>query len=240
MKKILIISAMADVELNKLKEKLKNVENQDEKICTFYMGEMFDKEVILCDAKVGLINNASAVTLAIEKYKPDYIINQGCAGGFGENIHKSDIVVGTECINITSINTKYRAKGEGSRVEDWELINFFSGEKDRLVPQKAGKELVEIAKKVANKYLHGKVHYGIIGSGDIWNREYDRIAYLNKRYGILCEEMEGVAIYTVANEYEIPAIDIRVISDNEILGEKYERDISFKVQEFVEKIVEEI
>ncbi len=240
MKKIVIIAAMADVELNYLKEKLENVKTEENNICKFYIGTMYENEIILCDAKVGLINASSAITLAIEKYKPDYIINQGCAGGTGKEIHKGDIVVGTKCINITSINTKYRAEGEGSNINDWELINFIAGEKDRLVYEKAGDELIENVKKIENEYRDGKIHYGVIGSGDIWNKEYDRILSLNEKYGVLCEEMEGIAIYTIANQYKVPAIDVRVISDNEILKEEYERNISIKVQKFTEKLIKKI
>ena len=238
--KILIISAMADVELNYLIEKMQNMKTTKTPICKFYEGEIFEKEIILCDAKVGLINTASAITLAIEKYNPDYIINQGCSGGFAKNIHKSDIVVGTKCINITSIRTKFKEVGEGSSLENWELINFIAGEEDRLVPQEGSKKLIEFIKSIEHIYKDGKIHYGIIGSGDIWNKECDRIIWLNEKYGILCEDMEGIAVYTVANFYNIPAIDIRVISDNEILKEEYDRNISIKAQKFIFELLKEI
>ena len=41
---------------------------------------------------------------------------------------------------------------------------------------------------------------------------------VDKKRGCIwvCEDMEGIAVYTIANQYKIPAIDIRVISDNEI------------------------
>lgn len=230
--KILIIAAMADVELNYLIENLKDCEIEKNNICTFYEGKLFEKDIILCDSKVGLISASATTTLAIEKYHPDYIIDQGCAGGFAINVHKGDIVVGTECINITSILTKFKEKGKGYSLDDWELINYLAGEKDRLVPQKAGKKLIDIIKNNEKIYKAGKIHYGVIGSGDIWNKECDRIIYLNKKYGILCEDMEGIAVYTIANQYGIPAIDIRVISDNELLKEPYDRSISLKAQKF--------
>ena len=238
--KILIISAMADVELNYLIKELRNIKTIKTKICKFYEGKIFDKEIILCDAKVGLINTASAMTLAIEKYKPDYIINQGCSGGFGKNIHKLDIVVGTKCINITSIKTKFRKIGEGSNIDDWELINFIAGEEDRLVPQNGSEKLINFIKNIENSYKDGKIHYGTIGSGDMWNKECDRIIWLNEKYNILCQDMEGVAVYTVANLYNIPAIDIRVISDNEILKEEYDRNVSIKAQKFTMNLLEEL
>lgn len=238
MKKILIISAMGDVELNFLLEQLKNYQIEKTNICTFYLGKINEKEIILCDAKIGLINASAATTLAIEKYKPDYIINQGCAGGCGKDIHKSDIVIGEQCINITSIRTKPRKLGEGCNIDDWELINFVLGEKDRLIPQKGSQDLIQKIKQIEKTYKDGQMHYGIIGSGDIWNSECDRISYLNKNYDILCEEMEGIAVYTIANQYNIPAIDIRVISDNEILGEEYDRNICLKCQKFVMNLLE--
>ena len=63
---------------------------------------------------------------------------------------------------------------------------------------------------------------------------------MNEKYGILCEEMEGIAIYTVANQYGIPVIDIRVISDNEILKEEYDRNVSIRAQEFTMNLLKEI
>lgn len=240
MSKILIIAAMADVELNYLISNLEDCKIEKTNLCKFYVGKIYEKEIILCDSKVGLINAAAATTLAIEKYQPDYIINQGCAGGFGRNIHKSDIVVGTECINITSIMTKFKKEGEGYSLDDWELINYLAGEKDRLVPQKASDKLIKMIRQMEDTYIEGKIHYGVIGSGDIWNKECDWIIYLNKKYGILCEDMEGMAIYTVANQYKIPAIDIRVISDNEILKEEYDRNISINIQKFTMNLLKEI
>lgn len=240
MSKILIISAMADVELDYLIKQLKETKIEKTNICTFYIGNLFENEIILCDSNIGLINTAAATTLAIEKYKPDYIINQGCAGAISKDIHKSDIVVGTECINITSINTKYKEEGQGYNLDDWELINFVVGEKDRLIPQHAGLELIEKVKQIEKTYKYGKIHYGIIGSGDIWNSECDWLIKLNEKYGILCEEMEGIAVYTIANQYKIPAIDIRVISDNELLKEEYDRNISLKGQEFIMNLLREI
>ena len=64
--------------------------------------------------------------------------------------------------------------------------------------------------------------------------------HLNQKYQILCEDMEGMAVYTIANQYGIPAIDIRVISDNELLKEEYDRNISLKAQKFVMNLLETI
>lgn len=239
MKKILIISAMADVELNYLIEKLENKEELQTKLCKFYIGEIFNNKIILCDSKVGLINTSSAITLAIEKFNPDFIINQGCAGAISKQVHKSDIVIGKDCVNITSIKTKYKEEGKGYTLDDWELINFIAGEEDRLIPQNGSDLLIEKIKRIENKYKYGKIHYGRIGSGDIWNSECDWLIKLNEKYNILCEEMESIAIYTVANQYKIPVISIKVISDNALLKEEYDRTLSIKAQEFTIDLIKE-
>lgn len=239
-KRILIIAAMANVELNYLLENLESKKEEQADLCTFYTGKMKSLEVIICNSKIGIINATAATVYAIEKYHPDIIINEGCAGGCSKNLDVGDLVIGLESINITSTKSKFRRIGEGSNLEDWDLVSFISGEKDRLMPQSANKELVDYIRKIDFKYNDGKVHYGIIGSGDIWNDECDRILYLNKKYGILCEEMESIAIYTIANIYKIPVVGIKVISDNSILKKTYDRNICLKAQEFTEIILENI
>lgn len=236
--KILIVGAMIDVELKYLINRLKNCKKTIYPVCTIYEGILYNKNIILCDSGIGLINTSSSITFAIEKYHPDIIIDQGCAGGFSTDIHKSDIVVGISCINITSILTKHKEIGEGSNLDDWELINYLPGQPDRLVCQEGSRQLINFIKQNQNEYKYGKIHFGVIGSGDIWNKECDRIIYLNKMYKILCEDMEGIAVYTVANNYNIPAIDIRIISDNEILKEEYDRNVAIKAQEFILKLLE--
>lgn len=76
---ILVIAAMEDVELDYLKTKLKNVKEVEYKSFKFFEAEIWEKKVVLCETKVGLINAAVACTLAIEKYKPSMIINEGIA-----------------------------------------------------------------------------------------------------------------------------------------------------------------
>ena len=158
--------------------------------------------------------------------------------GFDKNIHKKDIVIGEKCININSYWTPSKAIGEGSNSLEWENVTFIAGEDDRAIFWEADKDLIELAKNV--NYEEGNIHTGVIGSGDIWNKELDRIIMLNNKFGVLCEEMEGIAVYTVSNNFNIPVIGIRVISDNEFLGEEFERNIGLYSQKFTYKLVEKI
>ena len=60
---------------------------------------------------------------------------------------------------------------------------------------------------------------------------------LHQKYGTFCEEMEGIAVYTIANDFGIPVLGIRVISNNEILEEPYDRNTGLKSQEFTYELI---
>lgn len=235
---IMIIAAMEDTELNILK-RINKIENKTQmETCTFYETTINNYPVVLCCRNIGCIQASNAVTIGIMKYNPIAIINEGLAGAHGKDIHKGDIVIGTEIININSIKTPKLNEGEGIDVLNWELVTFIKGQDDELKIEKADKLLIECVKKIEKEYTEGEIVYGRIGSGDIWNNEADRIMHLNKKYNTLCEEMEGIAVYQISNQYHIPVIGIRVISNNEVLEEEYDVSTGEKVQHFVQKLVE--
>lgn len=80
--------------------------------------------------------------------------------------------------------------------------------------------------------------FGRLASGNIWNKNKDRIKYLNERYNVVCEDMESIAVYKVADFFDVPAVCIRGISNNEVLEEAYDVSVSKKLQIFVEKLIE--
>lgn len=237
-KPIMIMGAMEDVELDILKENLIDIEIEKEKSCTFYKGRLFNNSVILCSTGIGSINATMATLLGILKYNPKMIIVQGIAGGHGTKVHTNDIVVATEIININSLETSSKEKGEGSNSLEWKLNNFVDDTVDEIISIKSNELLIETAHKV--EYNHGNVFFVRIGSGDVWNKEVDRILMFSEKYQTLCEEMEGYAIAKVSNTYEIPMINIRAISNNEVLGEKYVREVGRYSQEFTLQLVNKL
>ena len=167
-KKPIVIIAAMDVEFQILKSMLKNLKVSKINKYVFYEGTIENYPVVICNCLVMSINAAVATTIAIQKYDPLVIINEGTAGGHGLNIHKGDIVIGENCINILSTGTPVKKKGEGSNTLEWRLTNYIAGEPNRLIYQQANQKLVNLAKSI--DYLEGKVHVGTIGSADIWDR----------------------------------------------------------------------
>ena len=63
---------------------------------TFYECNYKGLMVIISKTKIGEISSAIATTLAIQKYQPEFIINQGTAGALVDWLNKGDIVVGNK------------------------------------------------------------------------------------------------------------------------------------------------
>ena len=205
--KIMIMGAMKDVELNLVLDNLNNIKIFEEATWTFYEGNLFGREVVICHSNVGIINASIATFAGIKKYNPTSIFVIGTAGAHRENIHREELVVGTNVINLNSINFRMKT--------------FDSSE-----------ELLDFIKDFPNTQNY-KVHYGTIGSGDIWTKDALKIKEFNEKYLTLCEEMESAAVYEVAQKYDIPTISIRVISNNEIIGEEYDRKTGEVAQRFL-------
>ena len=66
---------------------------------------------------------------------------------------------------------------------------------------------------------------------------------LQSKYHHLCEEMETIAIYKVCKEKKIPAIAIRIISNNELLGTFYEDnalEVNKKLQSLIAQLLQHL
>lgn len=233
---ILIVGALKK-ETNYLIEKIENCKVTEKLVYTFYEGTINSYPVILVRTGVGLVNAAAATTLAIEKYNPILILNEGTAGGITIDRHKKDIIIGKEVFNINSYKSPYKEIGEGSDSRDWEIMSFSDGGEDKKIVFKSDENLAEIAYSIKDIYKHGNVYKGIIGSGDAWNREKDKLKYLDEKHNVSCEDMEAVSIYTIAKNYNLPVLSIKIMSDNELLGEEYEPQVGLYCQEFTYEVI---
>ena len=64
-------------------------------------------------------------------------------------------------------------------------------------------------------YEGARLLTGTLGSGDVWNRELDRIFFFHEQLGTSCEDMESFAIAQVCAEMKVPVLAMRVISNSE-------------------------
>lgn len=229
---ILVVVAM-EVEAKVLLEQVTNIEEKVIYGIKFYEGLINNERIVIMLSGVGVINASSSLTIAITEYNPKLIINYGIAGAMSKSIHTKDIIVGTTVSNINSYRTGELKEGEGSNPNKWELLTFLSGQPDKYIEYNSNEELLSLTKSI--DYNNGNIIYGKIGSGDAWNREVDRILYLNKEYDIICEDMESISFYTISNKFNIPIISIKIISDNSLIGEEYNRNVGEYLQDYIYK-----
>lgn len=216
-----------EVECELLLNKLDNLVKKKIYNYDVYEGMYKNNNIVILVSGVGLINTSSSLSLVIDRYNPRCVINIGLIGGYDSKLNIGDIVIAGKVLNINSYKTLYRGKGEGSNSLDWEYLTFRDGE-DSLVMESANKKLLELTDKVdINKNI------GIIGSGDCWNNEIDKLLHMNKKYGILGEDMESIAVYSVCNNLNIPVISIKSVSDNLVNNLEYDRNSSNYVQEYL-------
>lgn len=227
--KPIVIQGAMDVEIEHLIKELYNREEISIGKFNFFKGYIDSYPVIVSKTEVGVINSTIATNIAITKFNPIAIINQGIAGAHIDYIHNNDIVVGEQCININAFSMPIKELGEGSDPFEW---TYNGRGKDAIY---CDEQLLKIAKDIS--YNNGKLYIGVIGSGDVFNREVDRINWIHEKQGTLCEEMESIGVYTTCMNFNIPCIGIRSISNNEITKEKYDKSTAIISQKFVLQLI---
>lgn len=215
---------------------------------TFHIGKLKGYPVVVVKTGKGLENTAAATAVGIERYRPTAIINQGTSGGHDPSLNVGDIVLGKFSVNSNNFKTARLAQGQGSDPMRWIPMDIMAsegsaGEGDSAVDAEkirfyeGNQDLIKIAQSVKDKYTRGRVVEGTIGSGNFWNNEIDRIAWLHKHFGTSVEEMEASSAAQIALAYDVPFLGIRVLSNNITNGGHYDPTTSVDCQNFVKEVV---
>lgn len=192
----------------------------------FYVSRAEEAEVIVELTKMGMTNAALATMTAIQEYHPDFIVNQGTAGAQVKELKSGDMIIGRQVVNVHSLEMVKRDFGEGTAPEAW--MGMATEYLD------ADPELIRIFQDgIGTETKTGKVVTGVLGSGDLFSKEKDRILWLHDKFGNLSEDMESFAVYAACKACGVPCIAIRVISNNELLDEEYDPDTALELQRVV-------
>ena len=200
-----------------------------------YHSSLNENNLLICISGVGMVNMGALVTYVSVKYSPDCFLNYGIIGGYGD-IHKGSLMIVDDCININSTQFDAAPQGSGISLSRARLVTFSENIDNEPVIYKSDKALVDIAISVADtEVIHGR-----LGSGDIWNKEYDKIMLFYNKYQVYGEDMEGYAMYQVADKFNIPAISLKGVSNNEILHETYDYSVMEKLSDFAYNVLNNI
>ncbi len=246
-KQPIIVQGPMPIEAEKLAGHLEDVKEEKSGSFVFYKGKLEGYPVIVAKTGKGMENTAAATAVAIEKYDPAAIINQGTSGGHDPELNVFDIVLGERTVNLGSLKTGALNEGEGIEPKEWIPMDLMASEgsagedpdAENIRYFEGDEGLLAAAKAVKGKYEKGKVVEGTIGSADVWNNEVDRINWFHEKYGTSVEEMEGAAGAQIAAAYDVPFLGIRVLSNNKVNGGQYNPDTAEANQAYVLEVLKE-
>lgn len=213
--KIAIIGAMEE-EVAVLRENIEESESVVIANTEYTSGKMFGTDVVLLKSGIGKVNAAMGTTVLLEKFKPDFVINTGSAGGYNPELNVGDIVISTEVrhhdVDVTAFGYEY---GQVPRLPAGFL---------------ADKKLVDLASGIAAGIEGVQAGKGLIVTGDVFMSDPDRAEFVRGKFPELqAVEMEAAAIAQVAYQFGVPFVITRALSD--IAGK--ESNVSF--EQFLDK-----
>ncbi|NNM66531.1 MAG: 5'-methylthioadenosine/adenosylhomocysteine nucleosidase [Spirochaetales bacterium] len=201
-----IIGAMEE-EVRLLGEALREPRKITTGSLTFWTGHLENCSVVLVQSGIGKVNAAAACAVLIEKFGPEAVVNTGSAGGLSSGLALGDLVVAEALVHhdvdVTafgygfgqvpglpaSFRTDVRWKNFAERA-------FAALKKEKILPE---------AQSCVT---------GVIGSGDVFVHDPEKITALRARFPSVCAvEMEGAAIAQVCHLFQVPFLAIRSISD---------------------------
>lgn len=241
----MIVQGAMPIEVELLVKRLENASEEKVGGWTFWRGTVNGYPVVVSKTLKGMSNTAAATAIAIERFKPVAIINQGTAGGHDTKLNVFDIVIGEAAVNLGAFKTGFRKSGQGSDSVEWVPMDLLASEGSagedpnaRTMRRfNADEQLLAAADKVKDSYRKGKVVRGVIGSSDVWNSELDRINRFHKQFGTSVEEMETASAAQIAGFFNVPFLGIRVLSNNITNGGKYNGTTALACQEYVFEVV---
>ena len=240
-----VVQGAMPIEVDKLASRLDGVTVETVGAWTFWRCTLDGRPVVVSKTLKGGANAAAATALAVERFHPVAIHNQGTAGGHDPALRVFDVVLGASAVSLGAFKSPYRSAGAGSAPLDWVPLALTATEgsagndpRAHTVARFAGDEaLLAAARRAAPTYKRGRVVEGVIGSSDSWNSEIDLIASYRSRFGTSVEEMETAPAAQIAALLKVPFLGIRVVSNNITNAGGYDSGAAEACEDYVYEVV---
>ncbi len=198
--KIAIIGAM-EQEVSLLKNELEQCQLQEVANCKFYTGTLNGVDIVLLQSGIGKVAAAVGTSVLLERFKPDYVINTGSAGGFDSSLNLGDVVIST---HVAYHDADVTAFGYQIGQMAQQPASFPSNEKLMAVAEKALKATDNAPHLVR----------GLICTGDTFVHTAERQEYIREHFpDVIAVEMEAAAIAQTCHQFKVPFVVVRAISD---------------------------
>ncbi|MGL9769548.1 MAG: 5'-methylthioadenosine/S-adenosylhomocysteine nucleosidase [Sodalis sp. (in: enterobacteria)] len=196
--KIAIIAAM-EQEVALLRKRIDHPTLWQKAGSKIYTGQIHGVEVALVKSGIGKVSAALSTTLLLDHFKPEIVINTGCAGSAVPSLKIGDIVVSHE-VSYYDVDMIAFGYGPGQMAQCPSSFH-------------AAPALVALAKEIVD-HLGMNAVCGLVVSGDTFINSADGWARIHQTFPkAIAVEMEAAAIAQVCHQFAIPFVVVRAISD---------------------------
>ncbi len=197
--KISIIGAM-EQEVAILKSMIDGIQTQQLAGCTFYTGTLNGADIVLLQSGIGKVSAAIGTTILLDHFAPDVVINTGSAGGFDRSLTMGDVVISNEVRHHDADVTAFGYE-----------IGQMAGQP---AAYQADERLIEIAEKALSALGDTHAVRGLICSGDAFIATKEQVDTIRTNFPtIVAAEMEASAVAQVCEQFKVPFVIVRAISD---------------------------
>jgi adenosylhomocysteine nucleosidase len=182
----------------------------------YYCGQLNGQDVVAVFSRWGKVAAATTATNLILEFKVDRIVFTGVAGAISPELNVGDIVIGQRLfqhdmdarplmrrfeIPLTG-KTSYEIPQQNVDIMAQAVHNFLKNNK-------------EFRKELSDQnIMNVKLLTGDIASGDLFISSSEMKLALSKNLpSVVCAEMEGAAVAQVCDDYGVPLVVVRIISD---------------------------
>lgn len=210
-----IMGAMPE-EMDKIISAIENKEIVERGSRIYYRGQLYGQDVVAVFSRWGKVAAATTVTNMILEFGVDRIVFTGVAGAISPELNVGDIVIGQRLyqhdmdarplmrrfeIPLTG-KTSYETPQQNVDTMAHAVHNF-------LINNKEFRKTLH-----DHNIVNVKMLVGDIASGDLFISSTEmKQALIKNLPSVVCAEMEGAAVAQVCDDYGVPLIVVRIISD---------------------------
>jgi adenosylhomocysteine nucleosidase len=168
----------------------------------FNVGTLCGQDVVIVQAGIGKVRSAAGSATMLNRYQISTLIFTGIAGGVGDETKVQDIVIGTKLVQHDYGNENQNGFEWSPDYNDTEGYYYCDG------------DLVSSAYNAAAEIV-GKEHVfkGVIATGDRFVASEKYVKYLQDQFNAIACEMEGASVAAVCEQFGVPYVVIRCMSD---------------------------
>ncbi len=182
----------------------------------FYIGELFQQEVVIVFSHWGKVAASITATQLINSFDIGELIFTGVAGSIDSRVNIGDLVIGRELIQHDMDASPLYPPQTLPVINLRELPTQNSDRLEQAAKNTLTTLVSELDSDIVTEFQlsNTSLHSGLILTGDKFISERKTAENLKQKFKkAICVEMEGAAVAQVCHAYKLPFSVLRIISD---------------------------